>query len=118
MDEEIIEEFNERFATVEDALKYIADSQAKSEFAFRRALAENNRAAAEHNAEHNRAVAENKRAVAEHNKDVSEIRRLQAETQRHLNHITKVLRFNIEEYKFQEDKITEAGEILNRKRNK
>ena len=86
MDEEIIEEFNEKFATVEEALKYIADSQAKSEFS--------------------------------HKRDMSEIRRLQESTQRHLNHITKVLRFNIEEYEFQEDKITEAGKVLSRKRKK
>ncbi len=36
MNEEIIEEFNEKFATVEEALKYIADSQAKSEFIHKR----------------------------------------------------------------------------------
>ena len=30
MNEEIVEEFNEKFASVEEALKYIADSQAKS----------------------------------------------------------------------------------------
>jgi galactokinase len=36
MEEEIIEEFNERFATIEESLKYIADSQAKSEFNFAR----------------------------------------------------------------------------------
>lgn len=93
MDEEIVEEFNERFATVEEALKYIADSQAKSEFA-------------------------SKRASARHDKEIARIRALQEETQRHLNHITKVLRFNIEEYEFQEDKLTKAGEILSSKRKK
>lgn len=100
MNEEIVEEFNERFATIEEALKYIADSQAKSEFI-------------------------NKQASVRHDKEVAEIRALQEQTarnsdqtQRHLNHITKVLRFNVEEYKFQEDKITEAGKILSSKRNK
>lgn len=75
MDEEIIEEFNERFNTIEEALKYIADSQARSEFI--------------------------------HKRDIAEIREIQKrtqkqieQTQRHLDHITKVLRFNIEEYEF------------------
>ena len=86
MNEEIVEEFNEKFASVEEALKYIADSQAKSEFI--------------------------------HKRDIAEIRKLQEQTQRHLNHITKVLRFNIEEYEFQEEKLTEAGEALSRKRKK
>jgi hypothetical protein len=93
MDEEIVEEFNEKFATVEEALKYIADSQAKSEFIH-------------------------KRDIAEHKKHIAEIRKLQESTQSHLNHITKVLRFNIEKYEFQEDKITEAGKVLSRKRKK
>ncbi len=93
MDEEIIEEFNEKFATVEEALKYIADSQAKAEFI-------------------------NKRASARHDKEIAVIRELQESTQRHLDHITKVLRFNIEKYEFQEDKITEAGKVLSRKRKK
>lgn len=86
MNEEIIEEFNERFATVEEALKYVADSQAKSEFIRKR--------------------------------EIAEIRELQKQTQRHLDHITKVLRFNIEEYEFQEEKIVEAGKVLTRKRKK
>ncbi len=91
MNEEIIEEFNEKFATVEEALKYIADSQAKSEFIH-------------------------KRDYAKHDKDIAEIRELQKQTQRHLDHITKVLRFNIEEHEFQEEKLEKAGEILIRKR--
>lgn len=86
MDEEIVEEFNERFATIEDALKYIADSQAKSEFI--------------------------------HKRDMAEIRASQDRTQKHLEHITKILRFNIEEYEFQEEKIIEAGKVLSRKRKK
>lgn len=91
MNEEIIEEFNERFATIEEALKYIADSQAKSEFI-------------------------SKRESARHDKEVAEIRAIQEKTQRHLDHITKVLRFSIEEYEFQEEKLVEAGKVLSRKR--
>lgn len=91
MNEEIIEEFNEKFATVEEALKYIADSQAKSEFIH-------------------------KRENMKHDKEIAEIRELQKQTQRHLDHITKVLRFNIEEYEFQEKKLEKAGKILISKR--
>ncbi len=93
MNEEIIEEFNEKFATVEETLKYIADSQAKSEFI-------------------------SKREGAKHDKKVAEIRELQEKTQKQLDHITKVLRFNIEEYEFQAEKLEKAGEILIRKRKK
>ncbi len=76
MNEESFEEFNEKFASVEEALKYIADSQAKSEFI-------------------------RKRDDVKIRKEMAEIRKLQAQTQKHLDHITKVLRFNIEEYEFQ-----------------
>lgn len=93
MNEEVIEEFNERFNTIEEALKYIANSQAKSEFI-------------------------RKRHSAKHDKEIAEIRALQDKTQKQLDHITKVLRFNIEEYEFQEEKLTEAGKILSRKRKK
>ena len=91
MNEEIVEEFNEKFATVEEALKYIADSQAKSEFI-------------------------RKRENIKSSKEFAEIRELQKQTQRHLDHITKVLRFNIEEYEFQEEKLEKAGKILISKR--
>lgn len=91
MDEEIVEEFNERFNTIEETLKYIADSQAKSEFI-------------------------RKRDVARHDKEIAEIRAIQEKTQKQLDHITKVLRFNIEEYEFQEEKLAEAGKALSCKR--
>ncbi len=93
MDEEIVEEFNEKFATIEAALKYIADSQAQSEFV-------------------------RKRDSAKHDKKIAEIRELQEKTQKQLDHITKILRFNIEEYEFQAEKLEKAGEILIRKRKK
>ena len=93
MNEEIVEEFNEKFATIEEALKYIADSQAKSEFI-------------------------RKRENVEFNKKMVELVKRQEQTQRHLDHITKVLRFNIEEYEFQEEKLEKAGEILISKRKR
>ena len=40
MNEEIIEEFNEKFNGVEEALKYIADSQAEKEFIRKQESAE------------------------------------------------------------------------------
>lgn len=84
MNEEIVEEFNERFATIEESLKYVADSQAKSEFI-------------------------RKRENAEFNKKLAKIQKLQEQIQKHLDHITRVMRFNIEEYKFQDEKLVEAG---------
>ncbi len=107
MNEEIVEEFNERFATVEEALKYIADSQAKSEFVRKRDAAEIR--ARQERIELNLERMEQNLERMEQNLD---------QTQQHLNHITKVLRFNIEEYEFQEDKITAAGKILSGRRNK
>jgi hypothetical protein len=100
MNEEIIEEFNEKFNGVEDALKYIAESQAKSEFI-------------------------RKRDQAQFRKDIDEIKESQArtqlqieQTQKHLNHITKILRFTVEDLEFQEDKLEKAGNALSRKREK
>lgn len=93
MNEEIIEEFNERFNSVEEALKYIADSQAKSEFI-------------------------RKQENAEFSKKMEEMRVMQERTQHQLDHITKVLRFNVEELEFQEEKLEKVGEALSRKREK
>lgn len=71
-EENFVSEFKEKFATIEDALKYIADSQAKSEWLLKQ--------------------------------DQIKSRKRMDEIERHLAHITKVLRFNIETYEFQEDK--------------
>ena len=69
------EEFNEQFESVEQALKYIANSQAKSEFI-------------------------RKRKKIEFDKQIARIVKLQKQTQKRLdqtqkqlNHITKVVRF-------------------------
>lgn len=100
MNEEIIEEFNEKFAGVEEALKYIADSQAKSEFI-------------------------RKRENAEFRKNIDEMLELQGriqqqseKTQRQLDHITKVFRFSVEELEFREGKLEKTGKALSRKREK
>lgn len=107
MNEEIIEEFNERFATVEEALKYIADSQAKSEFIHKRDTIR-----------HNKEIAEIRELQKQSQRQIEKNDRQIEQTQRHLNHITKVLRFNIEEYEFQEEKLEKAGEILISKRKR
>lgn len=86
------EEFNERFETIEQALKYIADSQAKSEWT--RAKAES----------------ENRASLSESRARLDEI-------EKHLAYIAKVLRINVEEYEFQEDKLQKAGEILSKRRS-
>ncbi len=105
MNEEIIEEFNEKFATVEETLKYIADSQAKSEFIHKR-----------DHAVHNKEIAEIRELQKQNERLIEKNERLIEKTQRHLTHITKVLRFNIEEYEFQEETLEKAGEILISKR--
>ncbi len=60
------EEFNERFETIEQGLKYINDSQAKSEFI-------------------------RKKEQVEWRKHFEEMQKIQENTQRHLNHITKIV---------------------------
>ncbi len=84
------EEFNERFETVEQALKYIADSQAKSEFI-------------------------RKKAEVDFRKWVDEMKQMQANTQKHLDHITKVVRVLVEENEDKNGKIEDIGKILVRK---
>ena len=87
------EEFNERFESVEAALKYIADSQAKSEFI-------------------------RKHKKIEFAKQIERIVKLQKQTQKRLDCCTKVVRFLVEEDEFQEEKLQAAGEILSRKNPK
>ena len=80
------EEFNERFESVEQALKYVADSQAKSEWIRK--------------------------------KSEQESRARFVEIEKHLAHITKILRLNIEDHEFSDNKIEEAGKTLSRKRKR
>ena len=100
MNEKNVEEFNEKFATVEAALQYVADSQAKSEFIHKR---DN--------------IAFSKK-MAEIAKRQEKTEQLIEKNQRQLDHITLVLRFNIEEYEFQTEKLEEARKVLSRKRKK
>ena len=84
------EKFNERFETVEQALKYIADSRAEEEF-------------------------ENRRRRVEWNKNIEEMRQMQSNTQTQLDHITKIVRFLVEESEKHNDKLEQAGNTLIRK---
>jgi esterase/lipase len=91
------EEFNERFETIEQALKYIADSQAKSEFIRKKA------------------EVEFRKRQDESDKWFAEMKQLQANTQNHLDHITKIVRFLVEDNEDKNQKIEEVGAILTRK---
>ncbi len=91
------EKFNERFETIEQALKYVADSQAKTEFANRKNQVEW------------------KKNIEEMRQINSETQRLQQNTQNQLDYITKVVRFLVEDNETQNGKLVEAGNILSRK---
>jgi hypothetical protein len=88
------EVYNERFETVEQALQYIADSQAKSEFIRKRETFEWRK---------------------KHDKWFKRMEELQANTQRHLDHITKVVRFLADDNDEKNHKIEEVSVILSRK---
>ncbi len=85
------EEFNEKFATVAEALKYISESQAKSEWIH-------------------------KRDYHIHLKEIAAIREIQDKTQKHLEHISKLIGIAFEELEFQDNKLEEAGKVLSQKR--
>ncbi len=91
------EQFNERFETIEQALKYVADSQAKAEFTSRKNQAEWNK-----NIEEMRQVN-------------SETQRLQQNTQVQLDYITQVVRVLVEDNEQHNKKFEDMGNILSRK---
>jgi esterase/lipase len=90
------EEYNERFETIEQALKYISDSQAKSEFVRKKA------------------EVDFRKRQDEFDKWVLEMKQLQANTQKHLDHITKVVRFLADDNEEKNHKIEEVSVILSR----
>ena len=87
------EEFNERFETIEEALKYIADSQAKTEW-----LQKNDQIARQ--------------------KFEEESRKRWKQTQKQLDYITKLTGIAFEELIFQDEKLNNAGETLTQKNPK
>lgn len=109
MDEEIVEEFNEKFDSFREALDYIAESQAKSEFIRRRDFVEIRKTLAR--------IAETQDQMQEQAAESEKRMDARAEQmQKHLNHITKIVRFLAEENEFQDEKLDEAGKVLSRKR--
>jgi hypothetical protein len=91
------EEFNERFETIEAALKYIADSQAKSEWINKKNQLENDKR--------------------------WEKRQLESDkrwerTQKQLDYITKLTGIAFEDIMFQDEKLREVGETLLKKNPK
>jgi len=111
MNEKNVEEFNEKFATVEAALQYVADSQAKSEFIHKRdniAFSKKMAEIAKRQEKTQQLIEQNERQIQRH---LDETQRQIDKTQRQLNHITLVLRFNIEEYEFQEENSKQRGKF-------
>ena len=83
------EEFTEKFETIEQALKYIADSQAKSEWLH-------------------------KQDQIERRKFEEESKKRWERTQKQLDYITKLTGIAFEDIMFQDEKIKNAGEILSK----
>ncbi|MGI8543693.1 MAG: hypothetical protein ACR2MD_09490 [Aridibacter sp.] len=78
-------EFNEKFETLEETLKYIADTQAKMEWL--------------------------------HKQNQIESHKRWEQTQKQLDYITKLTGVAFEDIMFQEDKLQEAGQTLQRKKS-
>ena len=87
------ETFNEKFASVEEALKYIADSQAQSEWLRKKSEIEHR---------------------ARQEKFEEESKRIWLRTKKHLDHITKLTGIVFEDLEFQNEKLNDAGKTLSR----
>ncbi len=87
------EEFNEKFETIEQTLKYIADSQAKFEWIM-------------------------KKNQKDWEKRQEEIEQRWQQSQKQLDYITKLTGIAFEDLMFQDEKIEEAGKSLSRKNSK
>lgn len=91
-------EFNEKFETIEDTLKYIADTQAKMEWM------------------HKKNQIERKKFEENMQKLEEESRKQQLQTQKQLDYITKLTGIAFEDIMFQEEKLQEAGDSLQKKK--
>ena len=89
------ETFNEKFATIEEALKYITDLQAKSEWLSKQ---------------------EDVKQRARLEKFEKESERIWLRTKKHLEHITKLTGIAFEELDFQNEKFKEAGKTFTHQR--
>jgi hypothetical protein len=84
------EEFNERFTTIEQSLKYVADVQAKSEWLH-------------------------KQDQAARRKFEEESRKRRQQIDKRFDYLAKLTGIAFEELEFQEEKLQNAGEALTRK---
>lgn len=89
------ETFNEKFASIEEALKYITDLQAKSEWLSKQ---------------------EDVKQRARQEKFEEESKRIWLRTKKHLDHITKLTGIVFEDLDFQNEKLKEARKTLTRQR--
>jgi hypothetical protein len=116
MNKEIETEFKEKFATIEEALKYIADSQAKSEFIHKRDIIE----ARKRQTEYEKRQSEYEKRQAEYEKRQeafrAEFEKGQKLLQKQFNHLAKLTGIAFEELEFQEEKLETAGKALQKKR--
>lgn len=91
--------FNEKFETIEETLKYIAESQAKSEWLLKQDQIE-------------RRKSDEKRRRFE-----EESQKSWQQTQKQLDYITKLTGIAFEDILFQENKLQEAGDSLKKKKS-
>ncbi len=96
-------EFNERFETIEDTLKYIADMQAKAEWLQKKDQIERRKS--------------EEKYEKERQKFEEESRKRWQQTQKHLDYLSKLTGIAFEDIMFQEDKLQEAGQTLQRKKS-
>lgn len=91
------EEFNEKFETIEDTLKYIADTQAKFEWMIRKSQKDW------------------EKRQEDWEKRQAEYEKRMAQSQKHLDYITKLTGIAFEDLTFQDEKLEEVGKVLSRK---
>ncbi len=99
------EKFNERFETIEQALKYIADSQAGSEWLRKKS-----------DVERRQLESERRQFETERRQFEKESKQRWRQIEKHLAHITKLTGIAFEELTFNDEKLEEAGKTLSRKR--
>ena len=88
--------FTEKFETIEQTLKYIADSQAKSQWL------------------HKQNQIERRKFEEERRKFEDESKKRWERTQKQLDYITKLTGIAFEDIMFQDEKLNNAGEILSK----
>ena len=103
--------FTEKFETIEQTLKYIADSQAKSEWLHKQDQIERRK----FEEERRKFEEERRKFEIERLKFEEESKKRWARTQKQLDYITKLTGIAFEDIMFQDEKINEAGEILTKK---